>query len=44
MGKRDQPQQIADQCLRWGQALWSLGVHEIRLGGTSGGRKLLCRE
>ncbi len=31
-------------CLRCGRALYSLGMHEFRLGGTSGGWKLLFGE
>ncbi len=42
MGK--EPQQTADACLRCGRPLYSLGVHEFRTGGTTGGWKMLFGE
>lgn len=40
----DKYPQTGDACLRCGQPLYSLGVHEFREGGTSGGWKLLFGE
>jgi len=38
------PQQIADKCLRCGQPLYTFGLEKVRVGGTSGGWKLLAGE
>jgi len=39
-----EPEKTADACLRCGKPLYSLGVHELRMGGTTGGWKLLFGE
>ena len=33
-----------DACLRCGAAMTNTGVHKVRMGGTSGGMKLLFGE
>ena len=38
------PEKTSDECLRCGQPLYSFGVEEFRLGGTTGGWKLLLGE
>lgn len=40
----EQPQAGADTCLRCGAQLSSMGVEKFRVGGTSGGWKLLFGE
>jgi hypothetical protein len=40
----DEPHKTADACLRCGKPLYSLGLHEFRMGGTSGGWKLFLGE
>jgi hypothetical protein len=37
-------QQNSDACLRCGAAMTSMGVEQFRVGGTSGGWKLLFGE
>jgi hypothetical protein len=39
-----EPEKTADPCLRCGKSLYSLGCHEFRMGGTSGGWKLFFGE
>ena len=40
----DQPTPTGEMCLRCGKELQSLGVVELRTGGTTGGWKLLFGE
>jgi DNA-directed RNA polymerase subunit RPC12/RpoP len=42
--KKDWPVETADKCLRCGEPLYSFGEQEFRLGGTSGGWKILFGE
>ena len=45
MTASEQPHRAGpDECLRCGNALRSMGVEEFRVGGTSGGWKLLFGE
>ena len=48
MGEMSGPGRVgprsADECLRCGRELGSLGVEDFRVGGTSGGWKLLFGE
>jgi hypothetical protein len=39
-----EPEETTDACLRCGQPLHTLGVQQFRLGGTTGGWKLLLGE
>lgn len=38
------PKETGDKCLRCGEPLYSFGVDDFRLGGTSGGWKILFGE
>lgn len=38
------PQQTTDTCLRCQQPLWSFGQQEFRVGGTTGGWKMMFGE
>jgi hypothetical protein len=41
---RTRPNRDDDACLRCGSALQSIGIEDFRVGGTSGGWKLLFGE
>jgi len=44
MTASEQPRAGPDECLRCGNTVRSMGVEEFRVGGTSGGWKLLFGE
>ena len=40
----NEPAKTSDTCLRCGQPLWTFGVQKFRIGGTTGGWKMLVGE
>jgi hypothetical protein len=40
----DEPTKTSETCLRCRQPLWTFGVQKFRIGGTTGGWKMLVGE
>ena len=40
----EQPTKTSETCLRCQQPLWTFGVQKFRIGGTTGGWKMLVGE